>query len=359
MLFILLSSLVHGSELCLGLFSGQSTLGKATEINHSNLQLDFHLVGEGAGPWQYIDKAPDKSNVLLKLTIAYDKDASYQITPTKGPTVSDTRLQSMFAVGLKEVLSIKSKEKLKGKRIAVFGDTAVTKHEGIGYMWMGVLIQFGDKLYQVRLQISLHEKSHIEKQKESVGIFGINLLHGLLRMKDPENASEQQNLIGALNDNLASGQIKINSMFIDEAIVRQRKIIALRPVLTNPQDVAKQLFKSDFARSVIIKNGRLIDPPSAVYKANVMVKRDAEGLSAKELKEIFDRESQSLKTSDFPNAEYVVPVEISATSEARVRELNAAGIAVWLFKPNGDKMENRVLSKKSYIELFFGRLHIF
>lgn len=355
-------------DICAPLFSPYLTSEeKALEFNNQEGNIiNFHIVGSKRDVDYYI-RGPGAGKVFFKLTINYSKDASREAYKTEGSAISDARLKSMLQVALAELQQKPGIEKL---RQIVFADTAVTKHRENGYMWLGVIMQFGERFVEVRLHLSLRDKSHIENQQEGVSDFGMNLLHGLSKIpkEKVEDAREWLGLLKSLNENVKPESIKINSVFIEDLTVDKGVIKERRPILTDAALTARTLFRNGFARSLFIdKDGSLVDLPNVFYKRNIIVSTHPRDESIESLKEKFSQRERATDSKKFERGSIsVVALEVSKDTEhlkKTIEAYNKAGIAVWLFNSTSDaankSLEERVLEKHSYVLTFSGGLEVF
>ncbi len=378
--FLILFEFASARDICPQLFSTVLSIQeKAADLTHGNLKGTLHMIGEGGFVFRELDDAGHLSGILLDSKNEYDKDFSRSAyekdSVSKLPAVRQERLIGMLEAGLKEIHEKKDKinsPDMKDMRRFSFADTAVTKHKDIGYMWMGVIMEFRPgEFVEFRLQCSLLNTNSIRDQKQSVGSFGINLLHSLMKIKDFENVNHITKVLNELAENLYPGEIKINDLYVDRLSVAEGKVLSRAPLLhdiVGAVKVARTLFKTQMARSIVINNNDLVDPPQISFRQNIIVKTDASRDFRKlndmdNLKSEFKAEAAKLDSPKNKNL-FVVALEDVGNIESMIAQLNSAGIAVWLFNSSDAATQNqsikeRMSAKGTYIEKFAGRLHVF
>ncbi|OQW46925.1 MAG: hypothetical protein A4S09_03190 [Proteobacteria bacterium SG_bin7] len=378
--FLVLCEFANAQAFCSQLFSTALSTGeKAEELTRANLKGTLHMIGEGGFVFSELDNASGPlSGILLGSKNEYDKDFSafaYEKDPAKKlPAVRQERLMGMLEAGFLEIYEKKDKinsPDMIGRRRFSFADTAVTKNNDIGYMWMGVIMEFRPgEFIEFRLQCSLLNTNSIRDQKQSVGNFGINFLHSLMKIKDFENVRNVEKVLGELSENLSPGEIKINDFYVDKLSVAEGRVLSRTPLLRDSVSVvkvARVLFKKQMARSIVINNNDLVDPPQISFRRNILVKTDASRNFGKlrdieKLKAEFEAQAAKLGSQKNGNL-FVVAIEDIANIESVVAQLNSAGIAVWLFSSDAaaqnQSIKERMSAKGSYIEKFSGHLHVF
>lgn len=379
--FLVLFELAGAADICPQLFSVLSSEKKASQLTAANrFRGVFHLIGAGGFVERMLDDVGDKSQIFMGGRVEYDKDFSlstYEPDHTgekKPPAVREERLKRMLEAGIREIYEkkeMRNPKELKGKRRLALAHTAVTKDKEVGYMWTGVIVEFRpEEFVELRLELSLHNTIGIREQKESVGIFEINLLHALLRFEDFENPEQKISaLLNSLKENLYPGEIKINDFYADRVKATEGRVHSAEPLFHNSVDVvnlSRSLFKKNQARSLMISNSELVDPREVSFKRNVMVKAIknlGQILHIGDLKAEFEQKAVGVSPQEKGNL-FVVALEDGPNVDIAVARLNSAGIAVWLFKnddaaTSSDSVFQRVSAKRDYIEKFSGRLHVF
>lgn len=188
-----------------------SPLAKATAVNADDSRYGtFAEIGAGQEVARYFFLAGKASHTIAKTISAYDMTFSDEIygREENGRYVCESRLNKMLD---KEFgLLIKRLQTARGEKTKFFafantvttGTSEVPRCRG----WMGVRFQTHPlgQMNEIILHVRMMDRHRLQQQ-ESLGILGVNLVHGAFYRL--QNASE---FILALVENLKEGQVFID-----------------------------------------------------------------------------------------------------------------------------------------------------
>lgn len=239
---------------------------KARKINaNPNLYGTFAEIGAGQETVRHFFRAGGASQTIAKAMSAYDKDFSNAIYgPEPGNRfVCESRLKNMLRHEYGLITDRLSRQDHPTKQFFSFANTVATStfqrpHSGHG--WIGVRFQTAPDLptSDVILHIRLHDPD-IDKQQESIGILGVNLLHGCMFNHDAPNE-----IMAGLYDNVSRHVVEIDMIQMNGPAFAQvdNRLLSL------------QLVKRGYTDAVLFgPDGQNLQASEMLYKKNILAIR--------------------------------------------------------------------------------------
>lgn len=243
-----------------------SPIQKARKINADpNLYGTFAEIGAGQETVRHFFRAGGASQTIAKAMSAYDKDFSNAIYgPEPGNRfVCESRLKNMLRHEYNLILDRLNRSEHQSKVFFTFANTIATStyqrpHSGHG--WIGVRFQTApdQPTNDITLHIRLHD-GDMDKQQESIGILGVNLLHGcMFHHKDPNE------IMSSLYDNLSRHVVEIDMIQMNGPAFAQvdNRLLSL------------QLVKRGFTDAVLFgPDGQNLQASEMLFRKNILTIR--------------------------------------------------------------------------------------
>lgn len=240
------------------------TYHKALDLNLDNSKYGtIAEIGAGQETARWFFRVGAAAGTIAKAMSAYDMKVSDSIYGPCRRYVSRERLQAML--DHEYGLLIERLGASRGGECAffAFANTVATHcftQQQQGHGWLGIRFQATPQAApsQIDLHVVLKGKKNIQDQ-ESLGLLGVNLIYGAIRMHaDPEA------LLASLLDKLSTDLLEIDLIDFHGAAFDavDNRLMALRLVQHGMSSAA--MFRAD---------GKVIQPADALYKKAVLVER--------------------------------------------------------------------------------------
>ncbi|MDT0688051.1 TonB-dependent receptor [Autumnicola psychrophila] len=243
-----------------------SVENKALRINlNENIYGTFAEIGAGQETVRNFFRARNPSGTIAKTLSAYDKDFSdaiYGVGENKR-YVTEARLKSMLAYETGLIEERISRAKHPNKLFFSYANTVATidfakKYKGHG--WLGIRFQTKPKeeYSEIIIHVQFHE-NNAAKQQISLGILGVNLIHGAFYHHDDPVA-----ILNSLYDHLNSHKIEIDMVNFTGPVFKEvdNRLMSLHLVKTGKTDAI--MFAPD---------GNNVLPADLLYKKNILTLR--------------------------------------------------------------------------------------
>ncbi len=243
-----------------------TTKSKALRINlNANIYGIFAEIGAGQETVRNFFRAGGASGTIAKAMSAYDKDFSDAIygIENDGRYVTEPRLKTMLKHEIDLMEDRLSRQKHPDKIFFSYANTVATinfskKFKGHG--WVGIRFQL-DPLEDYN-EIVIHirfKETDARLQQETLGILGVNLIHGAFYMND--NPKE---LVKSFYDNLDKDQLEIDMI----------NFSGPRFMYVDNRLMSLQLVKNDMTNAVMFgPDGNNLLPAQVLYKKNILAMR--------------------------------------------------------------------------------------
>jgi hypothetical protein len=239
---------------------------KARKINaNPDLYGTFAEIGAGQETVRHFFRAGGASQTIAKAMSAYDKDFSNAIYgPEPGNRfVCESRLKNMLRHEYGLITDRLDRKDHPTKTFFSFANTIATStfqrpHSGHG--WIGVRFQAApdQPTSDIILHIRLHDPD-MDKQQESIGILGVNLLHGcLVHHGNPDE------IMSGLYDNVTRHVMEIDMIQMNGPAFAQvdNRLLSL------------QLVKRGYTDAVLFgPDGQNLQASEMLYKKNILAIR--------------------------------------------------------------------------------------
>jgi hypothetical protein len=240
------------------------TQQKALEINLDPRKYGtFAEIGAGQEVVRWFFQVGGAAGTIAKSISAYDMTVSDAIYGPSERYVSRHRLQAMLDYEYALVVERLSAKRGQDTDFFVFADTvAARSYTGANecHGWMGIKYQAtpGSEPSQIVLHVRMLDKDHVSQQ-ESLGIIGVNLIHGaLFHYQVPDD------LMTSLLDNLAVERLEIDMIKFSgpEFTSVDHRLMSLKLVQLGLSNAA--MFSCD---------GEVLQPSEVLYKKPILVER--------------------------------------------------------------------------------------
>lgn len=243
-----------------------SAAQKALKINlNENIYGTFAEIGAGQEVVRHFFRAGGASGTVAKTMSAYDKDFSDAIygIETDNRYVTEHRLRKMLTHEYGLIEERLDREKYPNKCYFAFANTVATinftrKFKGHG--WMGLRFQLepdqgpSDIFFHIRMK-----EEEAQLQQETIGIMGVNLIHGAFHIKD-----NPEELLKSLYDSIAKYKIEIDMIHFEGPCFEK----------VDNRLMSLQLLKNGMTDAVIFgPEGKNILPAALLYKKNILAMR--------------------------------------------------------------------------------------
>jgi len=243
-----------------------STRHKAWQLN-SNPHIFGTIAEIGAGQEvaRQFFRAGKASATVAKAVSAYDmqmSDAMYGVEQS-GRYVTRSRLENILDTEYTDIVKRVAGSRSPDSTFFAFGDTVAAKSSESDrdcHGWMGVRFQHaaGAEPSQIVLHVRMLDKTNRDQQ-ESLGILGVNLIHGAFTRGD-----QAETLVDGLVDDLVWGRIEVDYIHFEgpafEGVHNRR--LNLRLVTSSLSPVV--MFTPD---------GCAVMPADLLFKRHVLVLR--------------------------------------------------------------------------------------
>lgn len=223
----------------------------------------FAEIGAGQEVARWFFRVGGAAGTIAKTMSAYDMTISDAIYGTSKRYVSRERLEKMLEHEY-ELLSERLTEKRgSNTRFFVFADTVAAgsfTHPGDGQGWMGIRLQIRPNSVpsEIIIHVRILDRDNIQQQ-ETLGIVGVNLVHGALFLHD-----RPEELITSLMDGLTSERLEVNMIKFSGPDFEKvdNRVMSLELVQKGLSNAA--MFNA---------NGEVVDAAEVLYKKGILVER--------------------------------------------------------------------------------------
>lgn len=223
----------------------------------------FAEIGAGQEVARWFFRVGGAAGTIAKTMSAYDMTISDAIYGPSKRYVSRERLQKMLEHEY-ELLHERLKEKRgSNTRFFVFADTVTARSftrpdEGQGWMGIRLQTQPGEQPSDIIIHVRMLDKENVQQQ-ETLGIVGVNLIHGALYLhQDPEE------LIASLMDGLTPERVEVDMIkFSGPAFEKvDNRLMSL------------QLVQKGLALAAMFNaDGEVVQAAEVLYKKPILVER--------------------------------------------------------------------------------------
>ena len=241
-----------------------NTHQKALRINLDPSKYGtFVEIGAGQEVARWFFRVGGASGTIAKTMSAYDMTVSDAIYGPCQRYVSRERLQSMLDREFALLVERLNEKRGATTRFFVFADTVAARsytRKDDAHGWLGIQFQTAPNTpaSQIIIHVRLLDRENVQEQ-ETLGIVGVNLVHGALY-----NYTDPYALIDSLLDNLTIDRLEIDMIKFSgpafEAV--DNRLMAL-------QLVQKGLTKA----AMFLANGEVVQPADVLYKKCIIVER--------------------------------------------------------------------------------------
>ncbi len=239
-----------------------TTQEKALRINLSKaIYGSFAEIGAGQEVAANFFKVGGASGTIAKTMSAYDMKFSDAIYGVCDRYVCEDRLIQMLDHEY-TLLPERLQHRVKDTRFFAFADTVEVlnfERTNQGHGWIGLRFQLKPEgpHNDCVVHVKMHDNDPLQQQV-SLGILGVNMIYGVMFMKDPDQ------IISSLLDGLTSRRMEVDMFRLsgpDFAHVDNR-LMALK------------LVKNGLTKAAMFgPDGTVMQPSEALYKKNVLVLR--------------------------------------------------------------------------------------
>lgn len=239
-----------------------TTQEKSLRINLSRaIYGSFAEIGAGQEVAANFFKVGGASGTIAKTMSAYDMKFSDAIYGVCDRYVCEDRLIQMLDHEYK-LLPERLQHRVKDTRFFAFADTVEVlnfERTNQGHGWIGLRFQLKPEgpYNDCVVHVKMHDNDPLQQQV-SLGILGVNMIFGVMFMKDPDH------IISSLLDGLTSRRMEVDMFRLsgpDFAHVDNR-LMALK------------LVKNGLTKAAMFgPDGIVMQPSEALYKKNVLVLR--------------------------------------------------------------------------------------
>ena len=237
---------------------------KALEINlDKSIYGTIAEIGAGQETARWLFRVGGAAGTIAKAISAYDMTFSDSIYGRSPRYVSRERLQAMLDHEYNLIIERLDSARGAHTTFFAFANTVAARsftrvQEGDG--WLGIRFQTRPEEVpsQIDLHVRLQGRENIQDQ-ETVGLLGLNLIYGAMRLyRDPPA------LLKSLLDGLNTKLLEIDMVDFSGPAFRQvdNRLMALRLVQLGLSDAA--MFGAD---------GKVVQPADALYKKAVLIER--------------------------------------------------------------------------------------
>lgn len=241
-----------------------STRDKALDINLDPSRYgSFAEIGAGQEVGRWFFRVGAAAGTIAKTVSAYDKKVSDAIYGRAGRYVSSERLQAMLTHEYDLNLELLDPERGAETAFFAFADTVATRnYHGTANSngWMGVRFQAHPRA--APSQIMLHTQMldrDAPLQQEALGILGVNLVYGAMRLWDRPEV-----LLGSLLDSLGKDRIEIDMVEFSGDVFEE----------VDHRAICLQLVALGFTKAAMFAtDGEPLRPTEVLYKRPVLLQR--------------------------------------------------------------------------------------
>lgn len=248
--------------------SKPSTRQKAWQLNNNPLIFGtIAEIGAGQEVARTFFRAGKASATVAKTVSAYDmqmSDAMYGVEQS-GRYVTESRLINILDTEYTDIVKRVAASRDPESTYFAFGDTVAAKtydKDRECHGWMGVRFQHvsGAEPSQILLHVRMLDQTNRDQQ-ESLGILGLNLIHGAFTLFD-----QPELLVDRLVDNLVWGRIEVDYIHFEGSAFGEGEIdnrrLNLRLVTSSLSPVA-----------MFTPEGGAVMPADLLFKRHVLVLR--------------------------------------------------------------------------------------
>jgi hypothetical protein len=243
-----------------------STRQKAWQLNNNPLIFgSIAEIGAGQEVARRFFRAGKASATVAKTVSAYDmqmSDAMYGVEQS-GRYVTRSRLVNILDTEYSDIVRRVAGSRDPGSTYFAFGDTVAAKtydKDRDCHGWMGVRFQHvsGSEPSQILLHVRMLDQINRDQQ-ESLGILGLNLIHGAFT-----HSAEPEKLVDRLVDNLVWGRIEVDYIHFEGSAFAgvDNRRMNLRLVTSSLSPVA-----------MFTPEGSAVMPADLLFKRHVLVLR--------------------------------------------------------------------------------------
>src|SRR3982751_542857 len=236
---------------------------KALHINLDSTKYGtFAEIGAGQEVARRFFRVGGAAGTIAKTMSAYDMTFSDAIYGQADRYVSRVRLQTMLDHEYDLLIERLDRKFGAEKAFFVFADTVAArsfKERNESHGWLGVRFQSQPRGQpsEIIIHVRLLDKANVEQQ-ETLGVIGVNLLHGAFYCREPEK------LISSLQENLPPARIEVDMIKFSGPLFQNvdNRLMSLQLVSQGLTDAV--MFKAD---------GETVQPAEVFYKKAILVER--------------------------------------------------------------------------------------
>ncbi|MDA1274377.1 MAG: TonB-dependent receptor [Verrucomicrobia bacterium] len=223
----------------------------------------FAEIGAGQEVARWFFRVGGAAGTIAKTMSAYDMTISDAIYGASKRYVSRERLQKMLEHEY-ELLYERLKDKRgSNTRFFVFADTVTARsfaraEEGQGWMGIRLQTQPGAEPSDIIIHVRMLDRENVQQQ-ETLGIIGVNLVHGALYLHD-----KQEEFIASLMDGLTPERVEVDMIKFSGPDFKNvdNRLMSLQLVQKGLTNAA--MFNSD---------GEVVQAAEVLYKKAILVER--------------------------------------------------------------------------------------
>jgi len=241
-----------------------NTHQKALRINlDSSKYGTFVEIGAGQEVARWFFRVGGASGTIAKTMSAYDMTVSDAIYGPCERYVSRERLQSMLDREFALLAERLNEKRGATTRFFVFADTVVARsytRKDDAHGWLGVEFQTAPRgpSSQIIIHVRLLDTENVQEQ-ETLGIVGVNLVHGALY-----ECMAPYALIDSLLDNLTTDRLEIDMI----------KFSGPAFATVDNRLMSLQLVQKGLTKAVMfLPNGEVVQPADVLHKKCIIVER--------------------------------------------------------------------------------------
>jgi hypothetical protein len=257
-----------------------STAQKALALNlDATTYGTFAEIGGGQEVARWFFSVGGAAGTVAKAISAYDMAVSDGLYGPAKRYVSRERLEAMLAQEFDQLVQQLQEKRGQAKCFFAFADTVATRSyqkPGKGRGWLG--LRFQPRPTEDPSQILIHaqlSESTALREQETLGVLGVNLIHGAFHRREPV-----EDLLAALMEGLSREQVEIDMIKLSGpafALVDNR-LMSLQLVQRGMTDAA-----------MFTGSGEVVQPSEILYKRPILVERGSFRPATKLTLDLLDR----------------------------------------------------------------------
>jgi len=220
----------------------------------------FAEIGAGQEVVRQFFHAGNASGTIAKAMSAYDKSFSDDIYGKETRYVCESRLRKMLSHEMDLLTSRLDESRGADTRFFSYANTVTTDPSRGGHAWMGISFQLTPRsqVNTIFLHVRLQDLDRISQQ-ETIGIIGVNLVHGAFHLH-----SDPMALIEALGDHILHHKIDIDMIRFEGESFKD----------VDHRQMCLHLVRKKLAKATMFSpSGETLQPAEILYKKNLLVQR--------------------------------------------------------------------------------------